>query len=92
VDPGKLLAETPELLGHLTEATWEDGGERELSTLTVFRQDGSWKVWLNDRACDRFSCVSGDTIEQALASLEDRLQTGTMDWRTSKDRKGGTRR
>jgi hypothetical protein len=85
-DPGRLFAEAPTLVEYLTIGTWEDGEPRELSTLNIFRQDGHWKLWLNDRACSRFTCVSGATVEDAVHSLEEALAADEVEWRVPKDK------
>jgi hypothetical protein len=92
VDPGRLFAGTPTLLGYLSDGVWEGGEERELSTLTIFRQDGTWKAWLNDRANDRFCCVTGRTLEEIVTSMEENLAADRVEWRGSRDRKGSGRR
>jgi hypothetical protein len=89
---GRLFESAPLTIEYLTNAVWEDGEERQLSTITIFRQDGAWKVWLNDRACERFVCLTGTTVEQAIASLEKQLREDTVAWRVSKDTRGGRRK
>jgi len=77
----------PSLLEYLTSVLFEDGSERETSTLLVFTEDGRWKVALNDRQEGRSLWVSGSSFFGALLALEEQLCTGEGDWRVNRARK-----
>lgn len=73
----------PNLLEFLTESKYEDGSARELATLLVFWQDGTWKGCLNDRDVNRNTFVSSGSIAGLLAVLEEKLSTSSVEWRSS---------
>lgn len=77
----------PVLLEYLVQDKWDDGKPRVTSTLSVFFEDGLFKLWLNDRDLERSVCMGGATLLQALASLDRRLEAGTVEWRCSRSRK-----
>lgn len=83
--PGSTLSSLPSLYSYLTESKWDDGQARELATITIFCQDGRWKVFLNDKATNRICCLTGQTVEEVLLSLDEGLRTDDLDWRTPKD-------
>jgi hypothetical protein len=71
----------PALLEHLSVAQWEDGSERETSTLLVFTEDGTWKACLNDRSHDRTAWAAGRSLVGLLLGLEAAVAAGTVEWR-----------
>lgn len=71
----------PTLLEFLTTAEWEDGTARETSTLTVFIEDGAFKVAVNDRDLKQSIYLTGKTLQDALGAAERALGGGTADWR-----------
>lgn len=71
----------PALVEFLTLSVWEDGTPRALGTLTLFVQDGLWKVCLNDKDASRIAFVSGKTPDDALGSAEANLASAALDWR-----------
>lgn len=77
----------PVLLEHLTAQVWDDGKTRKTSTLSVFFEDGVFKVWLNDRDLEQGACVAGATLLQALTTLDRKLEAGDLDWRKSHSKK-----
>lgn len=60
-----------------------EGKERRSSTasLTVFCEDGMWKVVLGDRAEGRKLWASGPAFADAIAALEERLNAPVVEWR-----------
>lgn len=74
----------PALLEFLTLTVYPDGSVREPSSLIVLIEGGRFKVCLNDRGEGRTLWRTGDTLEDALLSLEEPLQLGEADWRTSR--------
>lgn len=76
-------AEYPTLFDHLSALTWdgEGGGDRVVSTLLIFGKDGGLTACLRDRN-DAVCCwVSGRTLRDLLAVLEDQLANDTAVWR-----------
>lgn len=73
----------PALYEFLTVTRWEDGGERQVATLLVFVEDGSWRVCLNDREQARTAWSAGQSLWVAVQELECGLASGTQSWRRS---------
>lgn len=85
-DPG-WMSDYPAVHEYVTSGTNEDGTLRRTSTLTVFAEGGSWKVYLNERDAGASLCASGDTVAGALGALEVMLESECPPWRFS-DRQG----
>jgi hypothetical protein len=78
-DP-ELAKEYPALTEYLTLVTL--GKEpRQPSRLSLFTEEGVWKVFLNDPHTARYACVSGKTVKGVLTVLEEALAGGEVDWR-----------
>lgn len=77
----KFAEKFPTILEYLTDAKWEDGTDREVSSVTVFVEDGYFKLALNDKDLRRSLYVTGETLEKALLALEKGLNGQTADWR-----------
>lgn len=78
----------PLLSEHLTHVLWADGSPRQPSTLTMFVEDGTIKLCLNDRegSCSLFR--SSGSLGGALAGLEGALSAGgKADWKPWRKRK-----
>lgn len=71
----------PTLVEYLSCSAWDDGSERERSTLSVFIEEGRVKVCLNDREFERSLYASGDTLAGVLAALEKALAADACEWR-----------
>jgi len=80
----KTLEGFPTIWEYLTAMTFEDGSERQTSSLSVFVEDGVVKVALNDRAEQRSAYVTGDDLRAALKALEGQLGGAGADWRAWK--------
>lgn len=76
-----LEAEMPLLAGHITERLFDDGQERETSTLLIFAGDGSFKACLNNRSEGLALWVTADTLGGTLEALERALDSSSPDWR-----------
>jgi hypothetical protein len=74
----------PLVLEYLTQTAWEDGKPREVATITIVAEGGSWRVCLNDRAMSRSCWISGETVHKALEALEKALQEDKAGWRATK--------
>jgi len=77
----------PTLWEYLTEAEYSDGTARRPATLLLFAEDGLVKACLHDRDQGRSAWSSGPGEEECLGSLEEKLVSGTVEWR--RDQKGG---
>lgn len=83
-----LGVKCPLLVQHLSDVLWDDGKPRTPSTLTVFVEDGRVKLALNDREASASLYVAGDSLKQALGSLEKALGgPGRPDWRAWKGKR-----
>lgn len=71
----------PALFEYLTVRTWGGGKARETATLTVFCEQDTWKISINDRANHRTCFVSGDTFKAVLAAVEQGLAEDSHSWR-----------
>lgn len=85
--PAGAEVKDPTLMGfptvweYLTLARYDDGSSRKLSALSVFVEDGSLKIALNDKDAQRSLYVAGMTLRDALEALEAKLSAGEGDWR-----------
>jgi len=77
----KFPKKMPCLWEYLSTTTWEDGGDRQTSTVTVFVEEGAFKAALNDRDQQRSLYATAETLEGAFLALEKALSGGTADWR-----------
>jgi len=80
---GRLFTSMSGLYDLLTDDLWDDGSERALATLLLFRDGPQWKVCLSDKATDRVAFQSGATPEEAICSLGVAIEEGRVDWRLS---------
>jgi hypothetical protein len=76
-----LAKDCPALHEMLTVTDLGDGKVRQVSTLTIFVEDGLWKGCLNERDQGLTLWSSGDSVEGTLHSLEERLMAPKVDWR-----------
>jgi len=82
----------PGLFAYLTDDMWEDGTERETSTMLIFQDGGVLKGWLNDRALGRSLWVAGATLQGVLDALNEAVSDDKVAWKRSEQRepkKGG---
>lgn len=86
--PSKWGALYPSVWEMLVTGEWPDGTPRTLSTLTLFIDEGSVKLCLNDRAQGLTGWASGSSVEEALKALESGLREDTIEWRRSGGQKG----
>ena len=71
-DP-EFEAAYPALWEYLTVTSWGKDQPRRTSTITLFSDDGAWKVSLNDRDQGYGLFATGSTLENALETLEELL-------------------
>jgi len=82
----------PTLFAYLTDDMWEDGAERETSTMLVMVDGGIYKAWLNDRALRRSLWAAGATLQGLMDALNAALEDEKAGWRATQQRepkKGG---
>lgn len=77
------VSELPALHEYLTLGTNPDGTPRRTSTLTLFAEHGSFKLYLNERDAGASLCASGSTVQDTLAALEVLLEAENVPWRFS---------
>lgn len=82
---GEFASSFPLVCEYLTQRRYDDGTERELSSLTFFYEDTP-KVSLADKDARRSVYVSGADWYEALKTLERALRAGAIEWRAWKER------
>lgn len=90
VEMCELSARFPAIWEYLTEVAWESGAARLTSTLMVFSEDGMVKLCFHDRSCARTAWVSHRSLTGALASLDEQLASGHLEWRRDRVEKKRT--
>jgi len=65
----------------LTDTTGPDGKGRQTSTLMLFVEPPLWKLCLNERDAGLSLWASGESLDQALVNLEERLTAPVVEWR-----------
>jgi len=84
----KFMKEFPLFFEHLTADRYESGEKRDRSTISLFIDDATFKCSLNDRQEQRTLYRAGNTVQEALLSLELALLEGSADaWRDWKRKK-----
>jgi len=78
----------PALSEYLTCQQYPDGTARQLSTLTIFREDGWWKACLNEKDQGLVMFVAEAAFGTLLEALELLLQEDRPPWRKSTAKKG----
>ncbi|AXH79190.1 MAG: hypothetical protein [Circular genetic element sp.] len=91
-DPGEWQHSLPALSEFLAATTWADGSSRMPGTLTLFTDDGLWKLCLSDKAQSLVAFCSGSSPLHAFQTAEQGLVAGTLDWRPSQPRSSNKRR
>ncbi len=79
--------EFPSLFEHLSDTTFDDGSERETSTVLLFVDGGQWKACLHDRQEGLSLWVSGATYGDVMSALEADLAAGGGSWRSDRGKK-----
>ena len=77
----KFAERYPLLSAHLADDRWEDGKDREVSTIVYKVEDGHIVAALNDREARASLYRTGDTLEAATKALEKALGASGADWR-----------
>jgi len=77
----KLSKDCPALFEFLTCSKNDDGSERKTSTMTVFYDQGSFKVFLNDRDSQMSLCVTSPTLSGLWDALDDAITSDDPGWR-----------
>jgi len=81
----------PALSEYLTSPLYPDGSARQLSTMTVFREDGWWKACLNEKDQGLVLFVAESQFGTLLEALELLLQEDHPPWRKSTVKRGSGR-
>ena len=88
VDPG-FEAEFPTIFAFLVLATLPSGKAGKPGTLTVFPEDGVFKIRLSDRNRGADLWASGPTIRDAMIALEALFSEPFVPWRRAAYLGGG---
>jgi len=78
----------PQLVQYMTDAKYDDGTPRELSSFTVTMTSGGVQVALNDKEERQSMYSTAGTLAEALKLLEKALADGVDAWRPWKNAKG----
>lgn len=81
----------PALLEFLSLTSWDDGAPRVPGSALLTHEDGVFKLWLNDRACDRTAWLSGLTVSILLESAESGILADSIGWRRAYKGQNGKR-
>lgn len=87
----QLLEDMPGLAEYLMRDSYDDGSDRQTSTMIVFIEDGWWKVCLSDRDEGTTLWATGETLDDCLIGLDAAIVGGTAEWRRSSQRPRGKR-
>jgi len=79
----------PALFEYLTLRSYENGTPRQTACMTVFCEDGLFKVCLNDRDAQRSAWVASETFQGALVALEAGLVEDSHQWRQARPQSRG---
>lgn len=71
----------PAIHEYLTSMVDVDGGPRVTATLSISTDGDRWLLRLSDRQTAMVCFHAGQSLQEALQGLEERLQAGTADWR-----------
>jgi hypothetical protein len=83
---GTLFSGMPLLWEMLTASFYDDGSKRYRSTVLLICDGEAAKICLLDGDIGRQAWSTGETIEQALETLEDQLQRDAVSWQPGKKR------
>jgi hypothetical protein len=83
VDPA-FAKRHPMTWDYLTQATWEDGTVREVSTVMIIPEGGCVKIMLRDRAMGVCCWVASPTLTGFWEVLEAALRDPQHEWRTDR--------
>lgn len=72
----------PALFEFLTVLPDDAPKSAKTASLTLFTEDGLFKICLSDRVTGLVCFVSGETYQETLMGLEAGLSNGTVDWRS----------
>jgi hypothetical protein len=78
-----FLEAWPGLWELMTETKYPDGKDRERSSLTVFIEEGSFKLCISERTRELSCWATGPTFKRALDALEGRVVSDSPEWRAS---------
>lgn len=78
----------PALVEFLASECYETGESRQTGTLTVFAEEGRWKVCLNDRDQGQVGFVTVGDLADLVLAVEEVLREGKGEWRAARGTKG----
>lgn len=87
--PSVFGAGYPHLEEFITRIRWEDGTLRVPGSITVFSEEGVFKVWLNDKDARVGCCISAGTLDDLWEAVERVVQGDGGDWRRDKGSASG---
>jgi hypothetical protein len=81
----------PALVEFLAASKWADGAPRLPGTVTLFSDDGAWKLCLSDKDSQRIAFVTAPSPTEALERAEAGLRGSALDWRLQRPHSGQRR-
>src|SRR5262249_24986254 len=78
-----FVKDYPALWQFLTATEYKPGEPRERSSLTMFVEEGSFKLCLSERTKNCSCWATGPTFLEALEALERRITSASPEWRSS---------
>lgn len=84
---GAFFSPFPLVWEMLTCDAYEDGAKRQRASILVICDGACLKLWLNDKDLGRSAWVSGESLEDALGSMEALIHNDSMPWRASDSKK-----
>lgn len=88
MDEQEWSSRWPLMLAYMTQDRWEDGTQRQTSSLLLFKQDGMIKVMLRDKDTGLCLWAAGGGLFAALNAVEGLLGDPKADWRQDRQEPG----
>lgn len=77
----------PTILAYLCDETYDDGGAREVSALSISIREGDFLLALNDKDLQQSVYTQAHTLADGLKLMEGALADGKAQWRPWKSGK-----
>ncbi len=81
---GELFSHLPLIWEMMTASRYDDGTKRHRSTILLVADGEAAKICFLDGDIGRQAWSTGETFEQALATLEEQLERGSVSWQPGK--------
>ena len=71
----------PTILSYLCDETYDDGGARVTSALSITIREGDFLLALNDKDLDQSVYTQAHTLTEGLKLMEEAIREGKAQWR-----------